>query len=307
MQTTITPDAKVRKPVPEDNSTTLPRRQLGRYLREAREAVNMNLEDVAPLLQVSVSTLSRAERGLTGIRVPDVEALCRIYGIDDPGVVAGLVSLAKQAAVKNWWQEFDDVIFRGFNLYVGLESSAKQLTIYQQDVVPGLFQIPDYARVIERMAIPDETEEMRDRRIQFKTRRQALITRKTKPVSADFVVHESVLRTVVGGARVMRAQLNHLANMPANVAVSVLPFTAGLPTGIPTGPFIILDFGRDARGREVSPTVVYSESYAGEMYLERAKDVGRYRQAYDVIRQSSLDVAASKSLIRQIAAREYRA
>lgn len=293
--------------MPMDNSTTLPRRQLGRYLREAREAVNMNLEDVAPILQVSVSTLSRAERGLTGIRVPDVEALCRIYGIDDPGVVAGLVSLAKQAAVKNWWQEFDDVMFRGFNLYVGLESSAKHLTIYQPNVLPGLFQIPDYARVIERVYMPDETEEARDRRIQFKTKRQALITRRTKPVSVDFVVHESVLRTVVGNSKVMRAQLNHLANMPANVTVSVLPFTAGFPAGIPTGPFIILEFGRDGRGREASPTVVYIESFAGDMYLERANDVSRYRQAYDVIRQSSLDVAASKSLIRQIAAREYNA
>lgn len=266
----------------------------------------MNLEDVAPLLQLSVSTLSRAERGLTGIRVPDVEALCRIYGIDDRAVVAALVSLAKQATVKNWWQEYDDVIFRGFNLYVGLESSAKHLTIYQPDILPGLFQIPDYARVVERMALPDESEEMRDRRILFKTRRQALITRKTKPASVDLVVHESVLRTVIGGAKVMRAQLNHLANLPANVTVSVLPFTAGLPTGIPTGPFIILDFGRDARGRELSPTVVYSENYAGETYLERAKDVSRYRRAYDAIRQSSLDVAASKSLIRQIAAREYQ-
>ncbi|MEU1984800.1 helix-turn-helix transcriptional regulator [Nocardia sp. NPDC019395] len=293
--------------MPEDNSTTLPRRQLGRYLREAREAVNMNLEDVAPLLQLSVSTLSRAERGLTGIRVPDVEALCRIYGIDDPGVVAALVGLAKQATVKNWWQEFDDVMFQGFNVYVGLESSAKQLTIYQPSVVPGLFQIPDYARVIERGYLPDETEEARDRRIQLRTRRQALITRRTKPAHVDLVVHESVLRTVVGGSKVMRAQLNHLANMPANVTVSVLPFTAGFPAGIPTGPFIILEFGRDARGREVSPTVVYIESYAGDMYLERVKDVSRYRHAYDVIRQSSLDVAASKSLIRQISAREYSA
>lgn len=293
--------------MPEDNSTTLPRRQLGRYLREAREAVNMNLEDVAPLLQLSVSTLSRAERGLTGIRVPDVEALCRIYGIDDPEVIAGLISLAKQATVKNWWQEFDDVMFRGFNVYVGLESSAKQLTIYQPDVLPGLFQIPDYARVIERGYLPDETEEARDRRIQLRTKRQALITRRTKPARVDLVVHESVLRTVVGGARVMRAQLNHLANMPANVTVSVLPFKAGFPAGLPTGPFIILEFGRDTRGRELSPTVVYIESYAGDMYLERAKDVARYRQAYDVIRQSSLDVADSKSLIRQIAAREYTA
>ncbi|MEV3963680.1 helix-turn-helix transcriptional regulator [Nocardia sp. NPDC050193] len=293
--------------MPEDSSTTLPRRQLGRYLREAREAVNMNLDDVAPLIQLSVSTLSRIERGLAGIRVPYVEALCRVYGIDDAGVIAALTSLARQAAVKNWWQEFDDVIFRSFNLYVGLESSARHLTIYQPNVLPGLFQIPDYARVIERLTLPDETEEAWDRRVQFKTKRQALITRKTKPIDVDLIVHESVLRTVVGSAKVMRAQLNHLANMPANVTVSVLPFTAGFPTGVPTGPFIILDFGRDVRGRENSPTVVYIESSAGDVYLERAKDVSRYRQTYEIIRQSSLDVAASKRLIRQIAAREYRA
>ncbi|WP_280457714.1 helix-turn-helix domain-containing protein [Nocardia carnea] len=290
-----------------DNSTTLPRRQLGRYLREAREAVNMNLEDVAPILQVSVSTLSRAERGLTGIRVPDVEALCRIYGIDDPGVVAGLVSLAKQAAGKSWWRAFDDVMSGNFDLYVGLESSAKQLTIYRPDMLSGLFQTPDYARTLDQIYLPDVTAEAQDRHIQLKTKRQALITRKTKPASVDLVVHESVLRTAVGGSKVMRQQLNRLANMPANVTVSVLPFTAGFPAGISTGPFTILDFGHDGRGREISPTVVYVESYAGDMYLERAKDVSRYRRVHDVLRQSSLDVASSKRLIRQIAAREYSA
>ncbi|WP_063035754.1 helix-turn-helix domain-containing protein [Nocardia grenadensis] len=293
--------------MPEDSSTTLPRRQLGRYLREAREAVNMNLDDVAPLIQLSVSTLSRIERGLAGIRVPYVEALCRIYGIDDAGVIAALTSLARQAAVKNWWQEFDDVMFRGFNVYVGLESSAKQLTIFRPDMLSGLFQTPDYARAIERAHLPDETEEVRERRIELRRKRQALITRKTQPAGVELVIHESVLRTVVGDAKVMRAQLNHLANMPVNVTVSVLPFAVGFPTGIPTGPFTILEFGRNAKGRENSPTVVYIESYAGDMYLERAKDVSRYRQAYEAIRQSSLDVAASKRLIRQIAAREYRA
>ncbi|MBF6351460.1 helix-turn-helix domain-containing protein [Nocardia flavorosea] len=293
--------------MPVDNSTTLPRRQLGRYLREAREAVNMNLEDVAPILQVSVSTLSRAERGLTGIRVPDVEALCRIYGIDDPGVVAGLVSLAKQAAGKSWWRAFDDVMSGNFDLYVGLESSAKQLTIYRPDMLSGLFQTPDYARTLDQIYLPDVTAEAQDRHIQLKTKRQALITRKTKPASVDLVVHESVLRTAVGGSKVMRQQLNRLANMPANVTVSVLPFTAGFPAGISTGPFTILDFGHDGRGREISPTVVYVESYAGDMYLERAKDVSRYRRVHDVLRQSSLDVASSKRLIRQIAAREYSA
>ncbi|MGW0179358.1 helix-turn-helix domain-containing protein [Nocardia sp. NPDC003345] len=292
--------------MPDDGSTTLPRRQLGRYLREAREGINMNLEDVAPLLQLSVSTLSRIERGLTGVRVPDVEALCRIYGIDDAEVVAALVGLARQSAVKNWWQEFDDVMFRGFNLYVGLESSARRLTVYRPDIVSGLFQTPDYARAVERVS-PEEAEEVWEKRIQLKKKRQALITRRTHPVLVDLVVHESVLRTVVGGAKVMRDQLHHLANMPINVTVSVLPFTAGIPTGVPTGPFTILDFGHNTKGRENSPTVVYIESYAGDLYLERTKDVIRYRQAYDAVRQSSLDMASSKRLIRQIAATEYPA
>ncbi|MBB5916936.1 transcriptional regulator with XRE-family HTH domain [Nocardia transvalensis] len=290
--------------MPDDSSTTLPRRQLGRYLREAREAANLNLEDVAPMIQLSVSTLSRVERGLTGVRVPDVEALCRIYAIDDSETVAGLVSLARQSTGKSWWQAFDDVMSGNFDMYVGLESSARHLTIYRPDMLSGLFQTPDYAHALNRVYFPDLNDEELERRIQLKIKRQALITRRTKPASVDLVVHESVLRTVVGGAKVMREQLNHLANMPANVTVSVLPYAAGFPTGFSTGPFTILGFGQDAKGRDVSPTVVYIESYAGDLYLERAKDVGRYRQAYNVIRQSSLDVASSKRLVRQIA-REY--
>lgn len=104
----------------------------------------------------------------------------------------------------------------------------------------------------------------------------------------------------------MIAALLHLANMPANVTVGVLPFRAGFPIGTPLGPFTILDFGRDKKGREISPTVVYIESYAGDMYLERATDVVRYRQGYSVIQQASLDVASSKRLLGQ-AAKEYRA
>jgi hypothetical protein len=152
---------------------------------------------------------------------------------------------------------------------------------------------------------PDITDEELSRRAQLKAKRQAVITRKTNPVNVDLIVHESVLRSMVGGPRVMAEQLNYLANMPANVTVRVLPFSAGFPVGISTGPFTLLDFGQDTKGRDVAPTVVYIESYAGDMYLERANDVARYRQAYNVIQQSSLDVASSKRLLRQIA-REYQ-
>ncbi|MBF6173636.1 helix-turn-helix domain-containing protein [Nocardia blacklockiae] len=270
-------------------------------------AANMRLDDVAPLMQWSASKLSRVEAGKSpNIRVVDVEALCRIYGIEDKDVIAGLVGLAKQSAGKSWWQAFDDVMSGNFDLYVGLESSARRLSIFRPDMPSGLFQTRAYARAVDRIYFPQITDEELERRVELKVKRQALIMRKTNPAAVDLVIHESAIRTVVGGADVMAEQLEHLATMPVNVNVRVLPFEAGFPTGIPTGPFTILDFGTGAGGREVSPTVVYVESYAGDLYLERAKDVGSYRQAYSVIVQSSLDVASSNRRLRQ-AAREFRA
>jgi len=257
-------------------------------------------------MQWSSSKLSRVERGLSpNVRVLDIEALCSIYGVDDE-LQDVMVALAQQSAGKSWWQAFDDVMSVNFDLYVGLESSAKQLLVFRPDMPSGLFQTTDYARGIDSVYYPNIADDELDRRVQLKTKRQATITRKTKPASVDLVVHEAALRTVVATPEVMADQLRHLADMPANVRIRILPFTSGFPAGLPTGPFTILDFGQDAKGREVAPTVVYIESYAGDMYLERVKDVSRYRQAYNVILQSALDVASSKSLLRQMA-REYRA
>ncbi|MGW5516664.1 helix-turn-helix domain-containing protein [Nocardia africana] len=291
----------------EDSSTTLPRRQLGRYLKEARLGVGLRLEDVAPLMQWSASKLSRLEAGKSpAIRVLDVEALCGIYDIDDPEVIAGLVGLAKQSTGKSWWQAFDDVISGNFDLYVGLESSARQLSIFRPDMLPGLLQTSNYARLLDQIYFPKIARDELERRMELKRRRQVLVTRKTNPATVDLVIQEAVLRTMVGTPAIMAEQLRHLADAPANVTVRVLPFAAGFPLGTPPGPFTILDFGQDSKGRDISPTVVYIESYAGDMYLERNADVGRYRQAYNVIQQAALDVAESKRLLRHTA-REFRA
>jgi len=186
-------------------------------------------------MQWSSSKLSRVERGLSpNVRVLDIEALCSIYGVDDE-LQDVMVTLAQQSAGKSWWQAFDDVMPNNFNIYVGLESSAKHLAIFRPDMLSGLFQIPEYARALDRVYFPDISEEELDRRVQLKTKRQASITRKTKPTSVDLIVQEAALRTVVGDSRVMAAQLNHLANMPSNVVVKVLPYTAGFPAGIAPG------------------------------------------------------------------------
>ncbi|MBF6191671.1 hypothetical protein IU475_10815 [Nocardia beijingensis] len=118
------------------------------------------------------------------------------------------------------------------------------------------------------------------------------------------LLDEAATRRVVGGPRVMSVQLRHLADLPPNVRVQVLPFGAGYPLGTSTGPFTILDFAADDDGRVLEPPVVYVQSYTGDIYLERPSTVRRYRTAIEVVKRVALDVPSSKRLLRQ-AAKEF--
>lgn len=187
----------------EDTGTTLPRRQLGRLLRDARTATGMSLEEAAALVQWSRPTLSRLERGETEkVRFREILALCEVYGLDEErtGVARGLAELAP---VKSWWHAYSDLIPAWANLYVGLESSAKVLTIFQPLMVHGLLQTADYARAVDRLYFPDDTDDEIERRVQVRVQRQRSLTRSREPTTVSAILHENVLRTVVGNDALM--------------------------------------------------------------------------------------------------------
>ncbi|MTK34074.1 helix-turn-helix domain-containing protein [Nocardia seriolae] len=289
-----------------EHGSTMPRRQLGRYLREGRMQFNMTIAEAAALMEWSESKLQRLETGnAEKIRVLDVRELCRIYDFDDE-FSSALTGLAQQASVKSWWNEYDDLLPEGFNVYVGLEASARALISYQPEIIPGLLQTAEYAKVLINDYWPDAAPDQLDRRVQLKTRRQSLLTRKRSPALFDVVVHETALRRIVGGPRVMAAQLRRVADMSTlpSIAVRVLPFSAGVPIGHTVGPFVILEFGRDAGNRPLEPTVVYLENFLGDLYLEKQAAVDRYREAYQAIQRAALDETTSRDLLRR-AAKEY--
>ncbi|WP_378735148.1 helix-turn-helix domain-containing protein [Nocardia brasiliensis] len=287
----------------ESASSTLPRRQLGRYLRDWRTQAGLTIAEASRLMEWGASTLQRLEKGQADrIRTIDIQELCRIYGIPDE-LADGLKGLAQQAAVKSWWHAYGDLIPENFDVYVGLEASAQQLSSYQSELVLGLLQTADYARALHRLGYPDDTDAELERRVQLRMQRQALITRKASPATVAVVLHESVLRRVVGGAKVMAAQLRHLADLSTsdNVSVRILPFAAGIPLGDSTGPFTILEFGTDSKGQPVEPPVVYVEGFTGDLYLERPVDVQRYHRAHECLQRAALDIQTSRHLLRQIA------
>ncbi|MBF5000560.1 helix-turn-helix domain-containing protein [Nocardia sp. BSTN01] len=289
-----------------ETGSTLTRRQLGRYLRECRQSSNMTIVQAADLMQWSESTLQRLETGnAEKIRWRDVKELCELYAVPSD-MSEALIGLAQQAHVKSWFHEYGDLIPENFNLYVGLESSARKLTTVQPVMVPGLLQTPDYARTLIRGVFPDGTDEELDGRINLRARRQAILTRKSRPVALEAVIHETAIRRIIGSAQIMAKQLRHMADLSTNpnVTVRILPFSAGLPLGDPVGPFVILEFGKDKQDRPLEPSVVYVENFLGDLYLEKKAAVDRYHQAYNGIQQAALDDVTSRNLLRQVA-REF--
>ncbi|MFI7664526.1 helix-turn-helix domain-containing protein [Nocardia sp. NPDC049526] len=289
-----------------DSGSTVPRRQLGRHLRDLRLQAGMTMPDAARLIERGKTTLQRLETGQTNrIRLLDIRELCAVYDAEEV-VTAGLLGLAQQASGKCWWHEYGKLIPQDFNVYVGLEAAARRLTSYAPDVVLGLLQTPGYARVLARDVFPNDTDDEINRRVQLKLRRQRAITRKRRPIELKVVLLECALRRVVGDARTMSAQLRHLADVSTlpNVSLRILPHSAGIPLGDPIGLFTIVDFDVDKKGEPIEPSVVYLENFTGDLYLESPHHVQRYHVAHDAIWRRALDETASRSLLRQIA-REY--
>ncbi|WP_067542847.1 helix-turn-helix domain-containing protein [Nocardia crassostreae] len=287
-------------------SSTFPRRQLGRYLREGREAMGLTIVEAATLMQWGKSTLQRLERGQADrVRIVDVKELCRIYGLGED-LTAALVGLAQQAAVKSWWHGFGELIPENFSVYMGLESGARTLTTYQSEFVPGLLQIEDYARVLASDAHPLASRDEIDARVRIRMRRQTLIRRNAKPTNLKVVLNEAVLRREIGNPAIMATQLRTLADMGTrpNISLQVLPFSAGMPTGEQVGPVVILEFDSDNQGKPLEPTVVYAEGFTGDMYSEKPHIVRRYTDAYQTIQRAALDEVNSRAMLRR-AAKEY--
>lgn len=291
-----------------NTSTTLPRRQLGRALRDARQKLGQTLEQAADAMQqVGRSTLNRLELGEVEKPKPYlVEFIAKYYGLPEDQIEF-LKALAAQTNTKSWWQGSRDLLATGFDTYMALESSAEQLLVYQSLIIPGLLQTPQYAKALATVPFAAlDTDEAIEQRVALRIQRAAILTRHHRPIRAEFVIHESVLHTLVGSPKIMSGVLRHVADMSTrdNITVRILPSAAGFPTGTPVAPQIILDFPSDPRGN-TEPSVVYTETAVGTMFFEQDDDVKTFREIHEIIRNASYEDRQSRDLLRQVAARRY--
>jgi transcriptional regulator with XRE-family HTH domain len=277
-----------------EHSPTVRRRRLALELRRLREAAKLTCEEVADHLECSASKISRVETGRVSVSPRDVRDMLELYGVP-VAQRESLVQLARDSRQKGWWHAFSDSMQPQFATYVGLESAASEIRIYEVSLIPELLQTEDYARAVIRSGMMSSPSDDIDRQVALRMARQPAITRPDPP-KVWAVLDEAALRRQVGGPGLMRLQLEHLLAQAAlpNVAVQVIPFGGGAHPAMGR-PFIILVFPE-----RVDTDVVYLEDLTSALYVEDVAEVDRYNVFFNHLRATALSFDDSSALVTSV-------
>jgi transcriptional regulator with XRE-family HTH domain len=276
-------------------SPTVRGRRLIREIERLRHGSGLSMEIAAQRLGWSTSKLYRLENGRSRITTDDLEDMLDLYGVRSPQREA-LVRLGRDARKRGWWTAYAD-IFTGS--YISMEAEAASIRI-NAHVVPGVFQVPGYAREVITGTRPSISTEDAERRVMARTARQEALFTRDAPPAIHVVLDEAVLHREVGGPAVTQAQLAALAEAAArpNVTLQVLPFTAGANAGM-DGKFTLLAFPHPD-----DPPIAYVEGLMGDVYVEADEEVDRFSLAWTHLVTQALSPADSASMISSLVKEE---
>ncbi|RNF81108.1 helix-turn-helix domain-containing protein [Streptomyces botrytidirepellens] len=270
---------------------------LGKQLEELRTRTGLSYDEAGAAIGVSHSTIRRMEAAkVARLRLADVEKLLQTYGVTDQHEIDTFLKSVREANKRGWWHVYRDVMPDWFAAYLSLEQAALQIRAYEPQFVHGLLQTEDYARALLSAGNPHVPAEATERRIALRMRRQELLSRESPP-RLWVVMDETVLRWPVGGAAVMRAQIDHLiaVNALPHVTLQIMPFSNGPHPAMTAGAFHVFRF----RASEL-PDIVYLGGLIGAVYLDKADDVVVYREALDRVSAQSAPAQKTEALLGEI-------
>ncbi|MEQ4301642.1 helix-turn-helix transcriptional regulator [Plantactinospora sp. B6F1] len=282
-------------------SPTVRRRRLALTLRQLRERAGISSSEAARRVDHDASWLSRIETAEVRPHPNDVRALLTLYGVEGDQAEA-VITVARQAKQRGWWQRYSDVLPDWFAAYVGMESEASVIRTYECQMVPGLLQTEEYARAAFQGApVPMQDGEV-ERQVSLRMERQAILTGDDPPM-LRVVIDEGAARRMVGGPEVLQRQLNRLVedSTRSNVHIQLLPYAAGVGFD---GSFVILDFPPmpapypDA----AEDRMVYVDTLTGALYLEQPGEVTAYAAAHEQLQALALAPKPTRDTLRAIAA-----
>lgn len=243
-------------------------------LRFLRLQQGMSGTVVAEMLNVARSQISRLENGESKLNTRQAATLDKELNTGE--LFSIMLFYAARASQPNWRQQFEE-----------FEARARRMHYFAGQLVPALLQTPGYARALLIAGRWPDVEGAVERRMARKE-----VINSPDPADLWILLAESVLDWPVGGAEVMRGQLDELLRVTElpHVTLRVVPRSVGAYDGL-DGPFKLVTVREGLVGFLEAPIW-------GRLVIDVA-ETEALRLRFDRIAAHALPIGASQRLILQ--------
>lgn len=278
--------------MPKDFRASTLERAIGRQLAGWRHERELSLTEAGQRVGFSSAKLSMMENAVQPSAPVDVMALGYVYKVPTPQWQAVVVQAQYAEQVRT--RALNNVVqFDAAADFVNLVFESTVLRVFTTDLVPAVFQLSDYTHAVLQTDDP-----VRSARLAMVREAWSARLRDKDPLTVHAVFPEAVLRPVVGGPRVMKAQLLHLMEVSEQPAVSVqiVPRGAGAYPAMGS-PFTLLSFPHRQHN-----DVAYLETFLKGEYVEEPGLTELCAERFAGLQRLALGAGESLELIAEVAA-----
>lgn len=271
--------------------------RLAGELRGLRTGAGLTHEQLARKIGESRAQISRLENGHV-VDQADVMKILDVLGVEGDRWTQ-IMTIAREAGERGWWESTRGMGERQA-LYANLEAGAAGIREYQQTLLPGLLQTPEYSRAqVQADASLQPLGAEPDSAVAGRAGRQRMLRRPGGP-SYEVIVDEMAIRRLAAPPDVVKKQLYHLAtacNGTEMVVLRVLPVAARIASfSVPRCTFSVYTYPDSG-----DPVVVAIDTVTSDPILTEPDEVAPYQQLYGRLQAAALSPTDSLDLLTKAA------
>jgi transcriptional regulator with XRE-family HTH domain len=268
--------------------------ELALRLRRRREQLGIEVRAITEEIGFSRNYWSAVENERKVLSMDALNRIIELFEFDSEEKEE-LLNLRAAAKERGWWTRYSALFDADIQRLYGLEQGARSMRDYESLLIPGLVQSADYIRAIMMPDVTVRQVEV-DQRVEARLRRQQRISDPDDPFTFTAVVSEAALRQQIGGKRVLRGQLAHLANLierhPDSLDVRIIPFTATACGLFGAATIHLIDFDNPQL-----PTVAWQETVTTWGIIDDPTQVRNLTTAYEDAYRRTLNREKSLQII----------
>jgi len=261
-----------------------------------REEARVTRDGAAEVLGCTKSKIGDLETGRSKPKPAELERLLDHYGIigaerDE------MIEFARSSHARRKPSPYTSAVIPAtVRRAVDLEAQALSTVYFSPELIPGLLQIPDYAKAIIEWSWENQPEDVA-KRLELRMERATVLTRTHRPPLRYWcILGEAALRTNIGGPKAMREQIEHLVELNrtlSNLVIQILPFGSGPHAFI--GITITMH-----RFPPPAPDMMILEGYGREMIRDEPAELLRATYHLDLIRAKALGLEESTEFMENV-------